>query len=74
FSQFSTIKVAQGISGDVEDEGGVEASIPYLHVGVQHSLQDIGVSDMQAGVKEGHVRFEVRTSGAQVEGGVHGLH
>jgi IMP dehydrogenase len=71
------VKVAQGVSGDVQDKGSVKAFIPYLHVGVQHSLQDIGVRSvarLQDGVKEGNVRFELRTASAQVEGGVHGLH
>lgn len=76
FSESSTIKVAQGVSGDVQDKGSVKAFLPYLHVGVQHSLQDLGVksfSSLQQGVKEGRVRFELRTASAQVEGGVHGL-
>jgi IMP dehydrogenase len=48
----------------------------YLHTGLQHSLQDAGkrsISDLQAGVRSGEVRFELRTASAQVEGGVHGL-
>jgi len=76
FSESSAIKVAQGVSGDVQDKGSVKAFLPYLHVGVQHSLQDLGVksfSSLQQGVKEGRVRFELRTASAQVEGGVHGL-
>lgn len=76
FSESSTVKVAQGVSGDVQDKGSVRQFLPYLHVGVQHSLQDIGVrsiDDFKAGVQEGLVRFELRTASAQVEGGVHGL-
>ena len=76
FSESSTIKVAQGVSGDVQDKGSVKAFLPYLYVGLQHSLQDIGVRnivDLKNRVREGEVRFELRTPSAQVEGGVHGL-
>ncbi|KAF9054283.1 IMP dehydrogenase/GMP reductase [Panaeolus papilionaceus] len=76
FSESSAVKVAQGVSGDVQDKGSVKAFLPYLYTGVQHSLQDIGVksiSALQTGVTEGRVRFELRTASAQVEGGVHGL-
>ena len=77
FSESSAVKVAQGVSGDVQDKGSVKAFLPYLYAGLQHSLQDMGVrsvQELQSGVKEGHVRFELRTASAQVEGGVHGLH
>lgn len=76
FSESSAVKVAQGVSGDVQDKGSVKAFLPYLYVGVQHSLQDLGVrsvSNLQSDVTEGKVRFELRTASAQVEGGVHGL-
>jgi len=76
FSESSAVKVAQGVSGDVQDKGSVKAFLPYLHIGVQHSLQDIGaktIAALQESVKEGKVRFELRTASAQVEGGVHGL-
>ncbi|KAJ7456535.1 IMP dehydrogenase/GMP reductase [Mycena latifolia] len=76
FSESSAVKVAQGVSGDVQDKGSVRAFLPYLYVGVQHSLQDIGVrsiGDLREGVSAGTVRFELRTASAQVEGGVHGL-
>jgi len=76
FSESSAVKVAQGVSGDVQDKGSVTAFLPYLHAGVQHSLQDVGVRNvyaLQDGVRAGTVRFELRTASAQVEGGVHGL-
>ncbi|KAK0200937.1 IMP dehydrogenase [Desarmillaria ectypa] len=76
FSESSAVKVAQGVSGDVQDKGSVKAFLPYLYVGVQHSFQDIGVRNVQelrSAVKGGKVRFELRTASAQVEGGVHGL-
>ena len=76
FSESSAVKVAQGVAGDVQDKGSVKAFLPYLHTGVQHSLQDMGVKSVELlreQVKNGTVRFELRTASAQVEGGVHGL-
>jgi IMP dehydrogenase len=77
FSESSSVKVAQGVSGEVQDKGSVQSFLAYLHTGLQHSFQDMGVksvSELRKGVEEGKVRFELRTASAQVEGGVHGLH
>ncbi|KAI8340522.1 inosine-5'-monophosphate dehydrogenase [Chlamydoabsidia padenii] len=77
FSEGDTVKVAQGVVGNVVDKGSVRNYLTYLITGVQHSLQDIGtlsVEQFHKDVSAGKVRFEKRTAAAQMEGGVHGLH
>jgi IMP dehydrogenase len=73
----TNIKVAQGVSGAVQDKGTLRRYIPYLMQGVGHGLQDAGIKS----VKEAHemlyadkLRFEIRSPAAQKEGSVHGLH
>lgn len=77
FSETDKIKVAQGVSGTVIDKGSVKKFLEYLVTGVQHGLQDIGVQNLISlvnKVNEGTIRFERRSTSAQYEGDVHGLH
>lgn len=76
FSEGDRLLVAQGVSGSVLDRGSVTKFLPYLMAGVQHSLQDVGVKNLELlreGVRQGEVRFEFRTASAQLEGGVQGM-
>jgi len=73
----AAVKVAQGVSGAVQDKGTLRRYIPYLTQGVRHGLQDAGmqsVSEAQEFLYANKLRFEIRSPAAQKEGGVHGLH
>ncbi|GAM23901.1 hypothetical protein SAMD00019534_070760, partial [Acytostelium subglobosum LB1] len=76
FSETEKIKVAQGVSGSVVDKGTVKKYVPYLIQGIKHGLQDLGcisVDNLRSDVYNGVVRYEVRSTAAQVEGSVHSL-
>jgi len=77
FGTQTAVKVAQGVSGAVQDKGSMHRYLPYLTQGIRHGMQDVGARSVDA-LKEqlyiGQLRFELRSAAAQREGGVHGLH
>merc|ERR1719221_1164678 len=77
FGSAASLKVAQGVSGTVQDKGSVHRYVPYLAQGLRHGLQDIGaksVSSLRSMLYDNPLRFELRSPAAQREGGVHDLH
>eukprot|EP00514_Thraustochytrium_sp_LLF1b_P002286 CAMPEP_0184526310 /NCGR_PEP_ID=MMETSP0198_2-20121128/10585_1 /TAXON_ID=1112570 /ORGANISM="Thraustochytrium sp., Strain LLF1b" /LENGTH=509 /DNA_ID=CAMNT_0026917871 /DNA_START=148 /DNA_END=1677 /DNA_ORIENTATION=+ len=69
--------VSTGVTGAVVDKGSVNKFLPYQAQSIRHGLQDLGTKSITVLHEELYsyrTRFEVRSSAAQREGGVHDLH
>ncbi len=77
FTEKKDIKVAQGVSGYVQDRGSMFDLVAYLSQGLRLAFQDVGIRSVEAlhaARESGDLRFELRSPSAQIEGGVHDLH
>ena len=71
------IFVPQGVEGRVASSGSVHEVVPRLAQAVRHGLQDIGAKSadqLREFLRDGEVRFEKRSTGAKLEGGIHHLY
>jgi IMP dehydrogenase len=77
FNEGKDVKVAQGVSGFVQDRGSLLDLVAYLSQGLRLAFQDAGVrsvTELHTKLESGELRFELRSPSAQREGGVHDLY
>ncbi len=77
FSDKSSIKVAQGVSGALVDKGSMLHYVPYLLQGIKLSFQDMGVhniEELHRSMRSARLRFEKRSLSAQKQGSAHSLY
>ena len=72
----NSIKVAQGVSGEVVSRGSINKHIPYIMGGVKSGFQNLGyktIKEIHKALYDNSLTFEIRTFSAQKEGGIHHL-
>lgn len=77
FTESQDVKVAQGVSGFVQDRGSMFDLVAYLSQGLKLAFQDTGVRTvptLHKGLEDGSLKFELRSPSSQFEGGVHDLY
>ncbi len=73
----SGFRVASGVNGAVVDKGPLARYFPFLCQSIRHGFQDIGtksIEQLKEDLNSGKLRFELRSTSAQKEGGIHDLH
>lgn len=77
FINKGSIKVAQGVSGEVVGKGTLERHLSYLMKGVKHGFQNLGsinIETLQEKITNDALAIEIRTAPAQMEAGIHHLY
>jgi len=71
-----TISVTQGVEGLVPATGPLAPALAELAEQLRKGFEYVGcnsIPSLHDAVTDGHVRFEIRSAGAQQEGNVHGI-